>query len=340
MADSSPPPAAAPPSRSILRQDASFATRLERFKERLIEVGLIVCASISIAVTVGIVAVLLNETVVPYFGQENGGHFTRKSFFQIVSPKEFFTETRWTPQFADKHFGVLPLIRATFMVAGIAALFGLPFGILSAVYLSEYSTPRMRDIVKPILEMLAGIPTVVYGYFALKFVTPVLLKPLFGGLLGLDVEQFNAMSGGIVVGIMIMPMVCSLTEDALRAVPKSLREAGYALGATKYDVSTKVVVPAAFSGIVAAFLLAISRAIGETMAVAIACGNGTEMGLNPLKSMQTMTAFVVNLSLGEASSGTVEYKSLFAVALTLFCITLTMNLISQRVMQKYREVYH
>jgi phosphate transport system permease protein len=320
---------------SPLQRNASFAARFGRLKEWLVEASLVISASISIAVTVGIVFVLLNETVIPHFG----GVESKKPFFQLVSPVEFFTQTRWTPQFADKHFGVIPLVAGTFMVAGIAAMFGLPFGILSAVYLSEYATPKTRNIIKPLLEMLAGVPTVVYGYFALKFVTPIILKPIFGGLFGMDVEQFNALSGGIVVGIMIMPMVCSLTEDALRAVPKSLREAGYALGATKYDVSVKVVVPAAFSGIVASFLLAISRAIGETMAVAIACGNNAQLTMNPLKSMQTMTAFVVNLSLGEASTGTVEYKSIYAVALTLFCITLAMNIISQRVMRKYREVY-
>src|SRR5690606_17355333 len=203
----------------------------------------------------------------------------------------------------------------------------------------EYATPRVRSIVKPTLEILAGIPTVVYGFFGLFVVTPYVIRPIFGTLLGLDVDGYNALAGGIVVGIMIIPMVCSLSEDALRAVPVSLREAGYALGSTKFDVSAKVVLPAAFSGIVAAFLLAISRAIGETMAVAMCCGVSPNLTANPLSSIQTMTSFIVNISLGEAAAGSKEYKSLYAVALTLFVLTLLMNIVSQSVMRRFREVY-
>ena len=216
----------------------------------------------------------------------------------------------------------------------------MPLGILSAIYLSEYAKPKTRSIIKPILEVLSGMPTVVYGYFALIFVTPYLVQPFFHSFLGWEVDSTNALSAGIVMGVMIMPMVCSLSEDAIRAVPRSLREAGYALGSTKYDVSLKVVVPAALSGIVAAFLLAMARAIGETMLVAIAAGNNPKLTVNPLKSIQTMTTFIVNTSKGDTPSGTIEYQSLYAVALCLFVITFTMNVISHAVMRRFREVYH
>ncbi len=299
--------------------------------EGIIESLLFACALVSIATTFGIILVMFSESV---FSLTGG-----KAFFQEVSFWEFFGSTKWSPQFADKHFGVLPLLCGTVLIAGIAALTGMPLGILGAIYLSEYATPRVRNWVKPFLEVLAGIPTVVYGYFALEFITPYLLKPFFEGLLGFDVDGFNALSAGIVVGIMIVPMVCSLSEDALRAVPRSLREAGYALGSTKYDVCVKVVVPAATSGIVASFLLAISRAIGETMAVVIAAGQSPVITMNPLKSIQTMTAFMVNISLGDTPAGSIEYKSLYAVGLTLFFLTLVMNILSQWWMHRFREVY-
>jgi len=302
-----------------------------RFREQVIESLLLVCALLSIATTVGIILVLLSESVFSLGGE--------KAFFQEISPIEFFFGTKWSPQFSEKSFGLLPLFCGTILVAGVAALTGLPAGMLAAIYLSEYATPRIRKVVKPFLELLAGIPTVVYGYFALEFITPYVLRPIFHGGLGLDVDGFNALSAGIVVGIMIIPMVCSLSEDALRAVPRSLREAGYALGSTKYDVCVKVVVPAATSGIIASFLLAISRAIGETMAVVIAAGQSPVITLNPLKSIQTMTAFMVNISLGDTPAGTIEYKSLYAVGLTLFCMTLAMNILSQWWMRRFREVY-
>ena len=301
-------------------------------RERCVEGGLFACSTISIVVTAAILVVLLVETLIPFGGE--------KPFFAEVSPVEFFTATEWTPTFAIKHFGVMPLVCGTFLVACIAALVGLPMGILSAIYLAEYSSPRTRAIVKPILEILSGLPTVVYGYFALIFVTPYIIQPVFHRWLGLEVDSTNALSAGVVMGIMIMPMVCSLSEDAIRAVPRSLREAGYALGSTKYDVSLKVVVPAALSGIVAAFLLALARAIGETMLVAIAAGNSPKMTLNPLSSIQTMTTFIVNTTKGDTPSGTIEYKSLYAVALCLFVMTFLMNVISHQVMRRYREVYH
>lgn len=293
---------------------------------------LFLCAFVSILTTLGILYVLISETFISLDPKD-------PAFFQQVSFWGFLTDTRWSPNFAEKHFGIWPLVCGTFLFTGIAALVGLPVGILSAIYLSEYARPRTRAWVKPALEILAGVPSVVYGYFGLMFVTPYLLRPFFQTLFGIDVPGANALSAGIVVGVMIIPMVCSLSEDALRAVPRSLREAGYALGSTKFDVSVGVVVPAAFSGIIAAFLLAVSRAVGETMAVAIAGGSTPNMTLNPLESIQAMTVFIVNMTMGDVPFGTIEYKSLYAVAFWLFFITLVMNVISQWVMRRYREVY-
>ncbi|MEZ6045780.1 MAG: phosphate ABC transporter permease subunit PstC [Planctomycetaceae bacterium] len=304
---------------------------LQRLKEQLIKLSLLMCALLSIVTTVSIIYVLITESLFSFGDSE--------AFFQRVSFKEFLTDTKWTPQYADKHFGILPLLTGTFLIAGIAALVGIPLGLASAIYMSEYASPRVRNFIKPILEILAGIPTVVYGYFALVFVTPYILRPIFQDLMGFDVSVFNAASAGIVVGIMIIPMISSLSEDALRAVPQSLREAGYALGSTKFDVSLKIVVPAAISGIAASFILAFSRAVGETMAVTIAAGQQPTLTLNPFESVETMTAFIVNISMGDTPVGSIEYKSLYAVALTLFLVTLTMNFISYAIMRRFREVY-
>lgn len=291
------------------------------------------CALLSILTTLSIIYVLFTEAVfaVP----------PHKAFFQEVGVGEFFTETRWSPQYAEeqRHYGVLPLVCGTLLITGISALIGLPAGLMIAVYLSEYATPRTRSVCKPLLELLAGVPTVVYGYFALKFLTPFFIMPVFNDFLGLSVNGFNALSGGIVVGIMIIPMVASLSEDVLRAVPNSLREAGYALGSTKFDVSTKIVVPSALSGILASFLLALSRSIGETMAVAMAAGQQPSLTLNPLVSIQTMTGFIVNVMQGDVVMGSTLEKSLYAVALVLFLITLAMNMVSQMILARYREVY-
>lgn len=313
---------------TVLRRQFS----LERMYESVVEGVLFCCSGVSILVTAAILFVLLIETVIP-IGED-------KPFFWRIDLWEFFVDTHWTPTFNEKHFGVVSLVCGTFLVAIIAALVGLPLGILSAIYLSEYAKPKTRYIVKPILEILSGLPTVVYGYFALIFVTPYIVQPVFHRLLGLEVDATNALSAGMVMGIMIMPMVCSLSEDAIRAVPRTLREAGYALGSTKYDVSLKVVVPAALSGIVAAFLLAVARALGETMLVAIAAGNTPRMTLNPLSSIQTMTTFIVNTTKGDTPSGSIEYQSLYAVALCLFAMTFGMNVISHAVMRRFREVYH
>ena len=302
-------------------------------REQGIHFILFCCALLSVLTTVSIIYVLITESLFAIPPQT--------AFFQEVSFVEFFTETRWTPQYAEKqqHFGILPLVTGTFLITGISALIGLPIGLLIAIYLSEYASPYARKWVKPILEILAGIPTVVYGYFAFQFVTPMLITPVFDHWMGLTVSGKNALAGGIVVGLMIIPMVASLSEDVMRSVPNSLRESGYALGSTKFDVSSKIVVPAALSGIFASFLLALSRSIGETMAVTIASAGFANLTLNPLAQIQTMTSYIVDVMSGEVVSGSTVEKSLYAVALMLFIITMVMNLISQWVLARYREVY-
>ena len=286
--------------------------------ERVITAFMVLCTMMSVLTTAGIVFVLL---------------FQALQFFGEVSFIEFITGTRWTPLFQSKHFGVLALVSATFLTAVLSMVVALPLGLLSAIFLSEYAPGPVRRIVKPVLEVLAGIPTVVYGYFALLFITPILQS------ISEDIYVFNAMSASIVMGIMILPMVASLSEDAMRAVPRSLREAAYGLGATRLEVSTRVVVPAALSGIVSAFILAISRAIGETMIVTIAAGQTPNFTLNPFVPIETMTAYIVQVSLGDTPTGTLEYKTIFAVALLLFAITLVMNLLSQYVVRRFREEY-
>ncbi len=286
--------------------------------ERIITAILVICTLMSVLTTAGIVFVLL---------------FQALQFFGEVSFIEFITGTRWTPLFQSKHFGVLALVSATFLTAVLSMFVALPLGLLSAIFLSEYAPETVRRIVKPVLEILAGIPTVVYGYFALLFVTPILQA------ISEDIFVFNALSASIVMGIMILPMVASLSEDAMRAVPRSLREAAYGLGATKLEVTTRVVVPAALSGIVSAFILAISRAIGETMIVTIAAGQTPNFTLNPFVPIETMTAYIVQVSLGDTPNGTLEYKTIFAVALLLFVITLVMNLLSHYVVRRFREEY-
>ena len=286
--------------------------------ERAIAVLLFLSTFFSVLITIGIVAVLLFEAI---------------TFFADVSVFEFLSGTRWTPLFSSKQFGVLALVSGTTLTAVMAMVVALPLGLLSAIYLSEYAPNGVRKVVKPILEVLAGIPTVVYGYFALLFVTPI-LRSISG-----DISVFNALSASIVMGIMILPMVSSLSEDAMRAVPRTLREGAYALGSTKLEVSTLVVVPAALSGIVSAFILAVSRAIGETMIVTIAAGQNPTFTLNPFVPIETMTAYIVQVSQGDAPAGSIEFKTIFAVALLLFVITLVMNLLSQFVVSRFREEY-
>ncbi len=286
--------------------------------ERLIESLLFACAVLSVGTTAGIIAVLAIETA---------------AFFRDVPILEFLTGTEWTPLFANQRFGVLPLVLGTLLVSAIAMAVAVPTGVLSAVYLSEYAPDRVRRVVKPVLEILAGVPTVVYGFFALTFVTP-LLQRFLPGLSG-----FNALSPGIVMGLMILPLVSSLSEDAMRAVPRGLREAAYALGATRMQTAVQVVVPAALSGITAAFILAASRAIGETMIVAIAAGQQPRLTANPFVPIETMTAYIVQVSLGDTPQGTIEYRTIFAVGMLLFLMTLALNLVSGWLRARFREEY-
>ncbi len=286
--------------------------------ERIIGFFLLLCAAASILTTIGIVSVLIFEAA---------------SFFSQVSIFEFLGGTRWTPLFASKQFGVLALLSGTVLTAVGSMAVALPLGVFSAIYLSEYAHDKVRRVCKPILEVLAGIPTVVYGYFALLFVTPLIRG------VSENVAVFNALSASIVMGIMILPMVSSLSEDAMRAVPRSLREAAYALGSTKLEVSTRVVIPAALSGIMASFILAASRAIGETMIVTIAAGQNPTFTLNPFIPIETMTAYIVQVSQGDTPTGTLEYETIFAVAMSLFVITLGMNTLSQFFVRRFRQVY-
>lgn len=302
----------------IERGSLSASKRRRAAGESAIQAVLFLCAVVSIGTTLGIIYVLLQETVL---------------FFQQVSPLEFFGDTRWTPLFASKRFGVWPLVVGTVLVAVGAMVVALPLGLLAAIYLSEYASDRMRRILKPILEILAGIPTVVYGYFALTFITP-LLRQIFP-----QTQTFNALSASLVMGIMILPTVASISEDALSAVPRSLREAAFGLGATRFEVATRVVVPAALSGISAAFILAISRAIGETMIVAIAAGQQPKITFNPLESIETMTAYIVQVSLGDTPHQSIAYKTIFAVGMLLFVMTFGLNLVSHWITRRFREVY-
>ena len=288
-------------------------------RERVIHLGLLTCALLSIVTTAGIIWVLASESF---------------RFFREVSPAAFLFGTRWAPLLEPRDFGVLPLVCGTLLVAGGALLVAVPIGLAAAIFLSEYAGPTVRSCLKPFLEVLAGIPTVVYGYFAVMFVTPRILQPLLP-----NTEIFNAASAAIVVGVMIIPTIASLCDDAFRAVPRTLREAAYALSATKLEVSTRVVLPAGLSGVIAAILLAFARAIGETMAVTLAAGATAKLTANPLVSVQTMTSYIVQVSLGDTPHGTIEYQTIFAVGLLLFLMTLSFNVLAQRVLRRFREVY-
>ena len=295
----------------------SFAGNVSRSPtERAVGWALAACALVTVATTLGIVGVLVWETV---------------GFFRQVPLAEFFGRAEWTPLFADGSFGVWPLVTGTLLVTAIAAAVALPLGLLAAVYVSQYAGGAVRRVVKPALELLAGVPTVVFGYFALTAVTPVLQAVVPG--LGV----YNALSAGLVVGVMILPLVASLSEDALRSVPPRLAEGAYALGATKGEVVWRVVTPAALSGIVASFILALSRAIGETMIVVLAAGATPQLTLDVRESVQTMTAFIVSATTGDAAQGSAVFQSLFAVGLLLFVMTLAMNVLAQRVVRRYGE---
>jgi phosphate transport system permease protein len=291
-----------------------------RLGEEVIRGILMFCGLVSIFTTIGIVAVLLDQSLM--FFRSAG-----------VTLTEFFTTTTWQPQIGQ--FGILPLVNATLMTSAIAMLVALPLGLGAAIYLSEYARPRARGILKPVLEILAGVPTVVYGYFALTFMTP-LLRAIFGVN---TVEIYNTAAAGLVMGIMIVPTIASLSEDALSAVPRALREASYGLGATRLETTKKVVVPAAISGIVAAFIIGVSRAVGETMIVAIAAGAGPKLTFSPFQGAETMTGHIARISGGDLSYASVDYASIFAIGLTLFCITMVLNIISRYVTSRIREVY-
>ena len=290
----------------------------KRWGEGVVKGALAFCALVSIATTVGIVAALLEPSI---------------EFFREISIVDFLTGTEWTPLFSPAQFGVLPLIAGTLAVTFWAVVVAVPFGLGAAIFLSEYARPGVRKALKPALELLAGVPTVVYGYFALVTFTPFLRS------LGLEVAIFNVFSAGVVMGVMIIPTVASISEDAMSAVPQSLRDGAYALGSNKLEVSLRIVVPAAISGIVASFVLGISRAVGETMIALLAAGLLAQTTLNPFEPMETMTAFIGSTGIGDVPTGSIEYKTIFAVGLTLFVMTLAMNLVAIRLVRKYREVY-
>ena len=292
--------------------------RLRHVKERIIEFILFLAASVSVATTLGIVLILLKESFV---------------FFRIVSLWDFLTDTQWTPLFADAHYGIMPLLSGTLVSSDVALLVAIPLGTIIAIYLSEFAPFSVREVAKPFLELLGGIPTIVYGYFALMFVTPLLQK-IIPGLPG-----FNLLSAGLVMGIMIIPYVSSVSEDAMRAVPMALREGSYAMGATRFQTATRVVTPAAFSGIAAAYILGISRAVGETMILAVAAGMQPNLTWNPLEPAATITAYIVQVALGDLPHGSIGYQTIFAAGLTLALLTLFFNVLGHLLRKRYRQVY-
>lgn len=296
----------------------SSAKLVRNLRERTIEVMLFLAAFSSVATTVAILFILVSESL---------------SFFREVPLAEFLTDTQWTPLFADAHYGILPLISGTLVTTVVALLVAVPLGTIAAIYLSEFAAPALREVVKPCLELLAGVPTVVYGYFALLFVTPLLQNILP------DLPGFNMLSAGMVIGIMIIPFISSISEDAMRAVPVHLREGSYAMGATRLQTAWRVVVPAAISGISAAYILGISRAVGETMIVAIAAGLQPNLTWNPMDEAATITAYIVQVSLGDLPHGSIGYQTIFAAGLTLVLMTLVLNIIGHFLSKRYREIY-
>jgi phosphate transport system permease protein len=288
------------------------------FVERVIEFGLLCSGIVAIFITLAIVYVLVSEAI---------------PFFEYVSIKEFLTDTVWTPNYSIKHYGILPLVSGTLTTTGIALIVAVPLGTITAIYLSEFASHKVREIIKPILELLVGVPTVVFGYFALMLVTPMLQK------IYPDLTTFNMLGPGIVMGIMIVPYIASLAEDSMRAVPMSMREGAYAMGATRFQTAIRVITPAAISGIVAAYILAISRAVGETMIVAIAAGQQPNFTFNPVESAATITSYIVSVALGDLEHGGIGYQSIFAAGLTLLIMTLLINILGHMVRKKYAERY-
>ena len=312
LTQAAPPASTADPARAILRSRA-------RRGERVVESLLAAAAFLSVLTTFGIIVSLLDGT---------------RAFLSEVPLRDFVLGTVWTPLFANGSFGVLPILSATLLITGIAMVVAVPLGLGAALYLSEYASPRARSVLKPVLEVLAGIPTVVFGFFAISFVTPNVLRPLLG-----DIGIFNALSAGLVIGVLIIPIVASLSEDALSAVPRAMRDGASALGATRARVSRTVVLPAALSGVIASFVLALSRGIGETMVAVIAAGSIAQLTADPREPMQTMTAFIAQAASGDQPTGSLGYNTLFAVGSLLFVITLAINVISIRLVRRFREVY-
>lgn len=305
----------------ILRNRLRTATAsrsLQRARERVIEILLLLAALSSVAITVGIVGILVFESL---------------QFFKHVSIVEFLTDTQWTVLFADPHYGIMPLVSGTLVTSVVALLVSLPLGTIIAIYLSEYANTRTREILKPILELLSAVPTVVFGYFALLFLTPLLQRFLP------SLPGFNMLSAGIVIGIMIIPYVSSLSEDAIRAVPVHIREGSYAMGATRLQTALRVLFPAAFSGIASAYVLGFSRAVGETMIVAVAAGTQPNLTLNPMEGAATITAYIVQVSLGDLPHGSIAYQSIFAAGLTLMLMTLLFNIGGYLLRKRFREIY-
>jgi phosphate transport system permease protein len=296
-------------------------TRQRPFSERVIEIALFASAVLGVLVTGGIILVLAFQTF---------------EFFAQVSPVEFFTGTRWSGAIQPYVFGIWPLVSGTILVAGIAMIVAVPLGLLAAILLADYASPRVRNVIKPLLETIAGIPTIVFGFFAINFIAPNLLQPLLGKA---NIGIFSSFSGGIVVGILVTPLIASISEDAMRAVPRGMREGAFAMGATKFEVVREVVLPAAVSGIMASIILAMSRAVGETMAVSLAVGDKPQLSFDPTESVQTMTGFIAQIAIGETAQGSITFKSLFAVGAMLFVMTLILNLISSWVVRMFRTVY-
>lgn len=296
-------------------------TRRRPASERVIEGALFASAVLGVVTTAGIVIVLAAQTI---------------EFFVQVSPIDFFTGTKWSGAIQPYAFGILPLVSGTVLVAGIAMLVAVPLGLLAAILLSDYASPRLRALIKPILELIAGVPTIVFGFFAINFLAPQVLQPLLGKA---NIGIFSALSGGIVVGLLVTPLIASISEDAMRAVPRGMREGAFAMGATKFEVVRKVVLPAAVSGIMASIILAMSRAVGETMAVSLAVGDKPQLTFNPTESVQTMTSFIAQIAIGETAQGSITFKSLFAVGSMLFVMTLVLNLISAWVVRRFRTAY-
>lgn len=303
---------------SVTRFATRPGTQFLRFREKIIQALLFAAAASSIAITIGIVGVLMYESV---------------AFFRHVSIIDFLTDTQWTPLFDDAHYGILPLLSGTFVTACVALVFALPVGTITAIYLSEYAPHKVREVVKPFLELLSAVPTVVFGYFALLFVTPLLQKLIP------ELPGFNMLSAGLVIGVMIIPYVSSISEDAMKAVPMHIREASYAVGATRFQTAVRVIVPSAMSGISSAYVLGFSRAVGETMVVAIAAGMQPNLTLNPTEPAATITAYIVQVALGDLPHGSVGYQTIFAAGLVLMLMTLAFNIAGYYLKKRYREVY-